>query len=195
MTAFSVTPESAQSTIAGDNPGRSVLVVDDEDTFRDRLVKALCERGFEARGVPSAEDALQAARTETPECAIVDLRMPLLSGLHVVRALHDMDPTTRIVVLTGYGSIATALDAVRSGAVHYLTKPADIDEIIAAFDHDGAPADTPPPTAIPSLDRVEWEHIDRVLLGCGGNITQAAALLGLHRRSLQRKLMKRPSQC
>lgn len=194
MTAFSVTPESAQSTIAGDNPGRSVLVVDDEDTFRDRLVKALCERGFEARGVPSAEDALQAARTETPECAIVDLRMPLLSGLHVVRALHDMDPTTRIVVLTGYGSIATALDAVRSGAVHYLTKPADIDEIIAAFDHDGAPADTPPPTAIPSLDRVEWEHIDRVLLGCGGNITQAAALLGLHRRSLQRKLMKRPNQ-
>jgi two-component system response regulator RegA len=194
MMAMSATPDSGQSGIEGNNHGRSVLVVDDEDTFRDRLVKALCERGFEATGAASTEDALRAAQAETPECAIVDLRMPRFSGLHVVRGLRQLDPTTRIVVLTGYGSIATALDAVRSGAVHYLTKPADIDEIIAAFDHDGTPADEPPPTAVPSLDRVEWEHIDRVLLGCGGNITQAAALLGLHRRSLQRKLMKRPSQ-
>jgi two-component system response regulator RegA len=194
MMATSATPDSRQSASMGDNHGRSVLVVDDEDTFRDRLVKALCARGFEATGAASAEAALCAAQADTPECAIVDLRMPRLSGLHVVRGLRQLDPTTRIVVLTGYGSIATALDAVRSGAVHYLTKPADIDEIIAAFDHEGTPADEPPPTTVPSLDRVEWEHIDRVLLGCGGNITQAAALLGLHRRSLQRKLMKRPSQ-
>lgn len=173
--------------------GRSVLVVDDEDVFRNRLVQALAERGFEAAGLASAEDAIRHAESETPECAIVDLRMPRLSGLHAVRKLHELDPTTRIVVLTGYGSIATALDAVRSGAVHYLTKPADIDDIIAAFDHDGSPADQPPPTAVPSLDRVEWEHIDRVLTSCGGNITQAATLLGLHRRSLQRKLAKRPS--
>ena len=194
MMATSATPDSRQSASMGDNHGRSVLVVDDEDTFRDRLVKALCARGFEATGAASAEAALCAAQADTPECAIVDLRVPRLSGLHVVRGLRQLDPTTRIVVLTGYGSIATALDEVRSGAVHYLTKPADIDEIIAAFDHEGTPADEPPPTTVPSLDRVEWEHIDRVLLGCGGNITQAAALLGLHRRSLQRKLMKRPSQ-
>jgi two-component system response regulator RegA len=180
---------------SGDNAvpsGRSVLVVDDDDLFRDRLVHALRERGFEALGAATAEAALEAAGRETPECAIVDLRMPRVSGLHVVRKLHELDPTTRIVVLTGFGSIATALDAVRSGAVHYLTKPADISEIIAAFDHDGSPSQEPPTATVPTLDRVEWEHIDRVLVSCGGNITQAAALLGLHRRSLQRKLAKYP---
>lgn len=171
---------------------RTVLVVDDDDTFRDRLMQALEERDFEVTGASSAESAIRRAEQETPEYAVVDLRMPRLSGLHVVRKLHVLDPTTRIVVLTGYGSIATALDAVRSGAIHYLTKPADMDEIVAAFDHDGSPADEPPPTTVPTLDRVEWEHIDRVLLSCSGNITQAAALLGLHRRSLQRKLSKRP---
>lgn len=172
---------------------RSVFVIDDEDTFRERLVRALKERGFEATGFAEGSDAIAHAQKETPECAVVDLRMPRMSGLQVVRKLHELDPTTRIVVLTGYGSIATALDAVRSGAVHYLTKPADIDEIIAAFDHDGLPDAVPPPATVPSLDRVEWEHIDRVLVACGGNITQAAALLGIHRRSLQRKLSKRPS--
>lgn len=172
--------------------GRSVLVVDDEDVFRNRLVLALRERGFDAKGVPTALEAIAAAELETPECALVDLRMPHLSGLHVVRKLHELDATTRIVVLTGYGSIATALDAVRSGAVHYLTKPADIDEIVSAFDHAGVPSEFPPVPTVPSLERVEWEHIDRILVGCEGNITRAAELLGLHRRSLQRKLSKRP---
>lgn len=172
---------------------RSVLVVDDEESFRERLARALAERGFDALGVASGEEAVRQAREESPECAVVDLRRPRRSGLLAVRKPHELDPTTRIVVLTGYGSIATALDAVRSGAVHYLTKPAGIDEIVAAFDHDGSPSSDPPPTSVPSLDRVEWEHIDRVLVSCRGNITQAAALLGLHRRSLQRKLGKRPS--
>ena len=181
------------SRVRVDNDGRSVLVVDDEDTFRERLVRALVQRGFDANGASSAEEAMRVAERDLPECAVVDLRMPGLSGLHVVRRLHALDPMTRVVVLTGYGSIATALDAVRSGAVHYLTKPADIDDIVRAFDHDGAPASDPPPTSVPTLDRVEWEHIDRVLLSCGGNVTQAASLLGLHRRSLQRKLLKRPS--
>ena len=172
--------------------GRSVLVVDDEDVFRNRLVLALRDRGFDAKGVPTALEAIASAELETPECALVDLRMPHLSGLHVVRKLHELDATTRIVVLTGYGSIATALDAVRSGAVHYLTKPADIDEIVSAFDHTGVPADFPPVPTVPSLERVEWEHIDRILVSCEGNITRAAELLGLDRRSLQRKLNKRP---
>jgi len=182
-----------RASVRIDDEGRTALVVDDEDVFRDRLVRALRERGFDARGVACAEDAIRVAEAETPECAIVDLRMPRLSGLYVVRRLFALDPMTRIVVLTGYGSIATALDAVRSGAVHYLTKPADIDDIVRAFAHDGSPEKEPPPTSVPTLDRVEWEHIDRVLVSCGGNITQAAALLGLHRRSLQRKLAKRPS--
>jgi two-component system response regulator RegA len=172
---------------------RTAFVIDDEDVFRDRLVRALAARGFHVTGFSDPEAALAQAERESPECAVVDLRMPRLSGLHVVRRLHALDPTTRVVVLTGYGSIATALDAVRSGAVHYLTKPAGLDEIIAAFDHDGAPADEPPEPGVPSLERVEWEHIERVLTQCGGNITQAATLLGLHRRSLQRKLSKRPN--
>jgi two-component system response regulator RegA len=172
---------------------RTVLVVDDEEAFRRRLVRAFEDRGFEAWGAADAEEATRIASGETPEFAVVDLRMPGPSGLFVVRKLHELDPTTRIVVLTGYGSIATALDAVRSGAVHYLTKPADIDEILHAFDQDSAPLDRPPPAEVPSLARVEWEHIDRVLTSCGGNITRAARLLGLHRRSLQRKLSKFPS--
>jgi two-component system response regulator RegA len=119
--------------------------------------------------------------------------------LEVVRELHRIDPSTRIVVLTGYGSIATALEAVRLGATHYLTKPADVDEIIAALDRDPRePADPSladgelPET--PSLARVEWEHIQRVLTDCDGNITKAAERLGIHRRSLQRKLAKFPTR-
>lgn len=171
---------------------RTVLVVDDDEVFRNRLCRALEERGFDAWGAQDANAALERARAETPEYAVVDLRMPGPSGLHLVRRLHELDATTRIVVLTGYGSIATALDAVRSGAVHYLTKPTSVEELLAAFEHDGQPASTPPEPTVPSLDRVEWEHIERVLTDCGGNITQTAKLLGLHRRSLQRKLSKYP---
>lgn len=117
--------------------------------------------------------------------------MPQASGLQLIRTLRAMDPTTRIVMLTGYGSIATALDAMRAGAVHYLTKPADADDVLAALDHDGAPAASPPAVRLPTLERVEWEHIDRVLLACDGNVTKAAEVLGIHRRSLQRKLARR----
>lgn len=180
----------SMSPLPGD--GRSVLVVEDEDAFRERLLLSLAQRGFDAVGAPDAAEAIRMAEADSPECALVDLRLGSHSGLEVVRRLRQIDAATRIVVLTGYGSIATALDALRSGAVHYLTKPASLDEIISAFDHDGSPAPAPPPATVPSLDRVEWEHIDRVLLAAGGNITQAAALLGLHRRSLQRKLAKRP---
>jgi two-component system, response regulator RegA len=174
----------------------SVLVVDDDATLRTRLVRAFESRGFEAHGAANAEIALEMAREESPELAVVDLRMPGASGLDVVRGLKAIDPATNVVVLTGYGSIATALDAVRLGATHYLTKPADVDDILTAF----ARAHTAPaePTAtidhgVPSLARMEWEHINRVLADCGGNITQAARLLGLHRRSLQRKLSKYPA--
>ena len=107
--------------------------------------------------------------------------------------LKAADPATRIVVLTGYGSIATAIEAVRRGATHYLTKPADADEILAAFDREQRePAKRQPPRQPMSLDRVEWEHINRVLVDCGGNMSEAARVLGLHRRSLQRKLAKYP---
>jgi len=187
---MTVTPLASDTN--ADIEGRTVLVVDDEERFRERLTRALEERGFIVTQAKDADEAIAHAEQESPECAVVDLRMPGKNGLHVVRALHALDPHTRTVVLTGYGSIATALDAVRSGAVHYLTKPAMVDDIIQAFDHDGSPDAEPPPATVPSLGRVEWEHIDRVLNSVDGNITQAAKLLGLHRRSLQRKLAKRP---
>lgn len=173
---------------------RTLLIVDDDTVLRTRLVRAFTERGYEAAGADCAEQALALARTDAPEYALVDLRLEQGSGLELLRELLAIEPAMHVVMLTGYGSIATALEAVRTGAVHYLTKPALIEEIIAALEGnvaphaaDGTHGDDP---AVPSLERVEWEHIQRVLHDCGGNITHAARLLGLHRRSLQRKLAK-----
>ena len=172
----------------------TLLVVDDDEAFRRRLVRAFEARGFDVRWAADAEGAIALATEESPELALVDLRMPGRSGLEVVRDLKTIDTSTNIVVLTGYGSIATALDAVRLGATHYLTKPADVDDILAAFARPGRAHDEPAMIEheVPSLARTEWEHISRVLADCGGNITQAARLLGIHRRSLQRKLAKFP---
>ncbi len=172
---------------------RSVLVVEDDDVFRSRLARAFADRGFEVREAADGETAVRLARDETPEYVVVDLRMPGISGLDVVRELKVLDPTTVVVVLTGYGSIATALEAVRLGAKHYLTKPADVDDVLAAFGATGQAGATPEAPHVPTLARVEWEHINRVLVDCGGNISRAAKLLGIHRRSLQRKLAKHPS--
>ena len=170
---------------------RSVLVVDDDDVFRTRLGRAFADRGFEVRTAQSANDALALARQDSPEFAVVDLRMPGASGIDVVRELNAIDPATVVVMLTGYGSIATAVEAIRAGAVHYLAKPVDIDDILAALTGKAAPSASGT-VEVPSLARVEWEHIQRVLSDCDGNISRAARLLGLHRRSLQRKLSKDP---
>ena len=178
----------------------TILVVDDDDVYRTRLMRALTERGFEVRGAGDADQAVASARQDSPEFAVVDLRMPGRSGLELVQELASIDPTTKTVVLTGYGSIATALEAVRLGAVHYLTKPADADEVLGAFSR--AKKEEPvareepvavAPRQVPSLARVEWEHINRILVDCDGNISEAARLLGIHRRSLQRKLAKHPT--
>jgi len=179
---------------AGAETPPSLLVVDDDPVLRGRLVVAFRDRGFEARGAGSYEEAVELAERESPEYALVDLRLPGRSGLEIVRALRGIDPETKIVVLTGYGSIATAMDAVRLGAVHYLSKPADADEILAAFHRGGADAvpASPPTHVAPSLARAEWEHINRVLSDCDGNVSEAARRLGIHRRSLQRKLQKYP---
>jgi two-component system, response regulator RegA len=174
---------------------RSVLVVEDHEPLRARLARAFRDRGWDVREARDGNEALSLAREETPECAVVDLRMPGPPGLDVVRGLTALDAATAVVVLTGYGSIATAVEALRLGAVQYLTKPADVDEIIAAFSG-GAQQDssaTGDQAAVPSLARVEWEHIQRVLADCGGNVSKAARLLGIHRRSLQRKLSKYPA--
>ena len=167
---------------------RTLLIVDDDAIFRERLVRAMRDRGYEVTGVGDSETAVSAARADSPELALVDLRLPGGSGLDVVRELKQLDSSTTIVVLTGYGSIATAVESMKLGASSYLTKPADADQIVAVF-HGVQPPET---TETPSLARVEWEHIHRVLADCSYNITQAARTLGLHRRSLQRKLGKAP---
>lgn len=175
-------------------PGSSVLVVDDDDVFRERLARALRSRGLEVRTAGDHATAMALARDDSPELAVVDLRMPGPSGLELVRDLLAHDSATRVVVLTGYGSIATAVDAMRLGAVHYLSKPADADEILKAFGRTSQDVDTSLPADFnaPSLARAEWEHINRVLSDCGGNISEAARRLSMHRRSLQRKLSKYP---
>lgn len=171
----------------------TLLVVEDDDVLRERLVRALSDRGFAARGAASVAQALELA-AEAPEYAVVDLRIGCESGLDVLRTLLERDPATRVVMLTGYGSIATAVEAMRLGAIHYLTKPADAEQIVAALQQ------TPETQALlgsrepPTLARVEWEHINHVLVSVSGNISEAARRLGLHRRSLQRKLAKYPPE-
>lgn len=171
-----------------------MLVVDDDDAYRTRLCRALRERGFEvedARGVAEATRRLQSFR---PQRAILDLRLGDGSGVELVSQLLELDPSIRCLVLTGYGSIASAVEAVRRGAVDYLTKPLDADEILLAFESRavGNADGSGPSVSVPSLHRVEWEHIQRVLTDCGGNISEAARQLGMHRRTLQRKLATRP---
>ena len=176
--------------------GLRVLVVDDDDVLRERMARALTRRGLRVERAAGATEAKKIALETLPDLALVDLRMPDGDGLEVLRALLALRPDMRVVILTGYGSIATAIDAVRAGAWHYLPKPADAGEVVAAFLRDpSAPMATEDePEETPSLARAEWEHVQRVLAECDGNISEAARRLGLHRRSLQRKLQKYPPQ-
>jgi len=172
------------------------LVVDDDDVFRNRLCRALSQRNWEVIDAASGEQALTIARERSPDLVIVDLKMPGIGGLELVPELRSLDSSMAIIVLTGYGSIPTAISAMKRGADHYMSKPADADQVLTAFENlRAAPAEEPGiPATVPSLARVEWEHMQRVISDCGGNISQAARLLGIHRRSLQRKLSKYPPQ-
>ncbi|MGL4462389.1 MAG: response regulator transcription factor [Planctomycetia bacterium] len=170
----------------------TLLIVDDNETLRERLAKAFTSRGYIVRIASNYDEAMAEARADSPELAVVDMRMPGRSGLELLRDLKENDASTKVVVLTGFGSIAAAVDAMRLGATNYVSKPADADDVIAAFARDDVPplTATPAEYQAPSLARAEWEHINRVLTDCGGNISEAARRLGIHRRSLQRKLQK-----
>ena len=172
----------------------SLLLVDDDAIFRERLAKALTARGYALTSAVDGDQALVAARSARFSGAIIDLKMPGITGLDLLRELKSIDSELPVVVLTGYGSIATAIEAVRMGARNYLTKPVNPDHLLAALSGAPSPPEgtAPPPPEVPTLDRVEWEHIQRVLTQCSGNISQTARLLGLDRRSLQRKLAKNP---
>jgi two-component system response regulator RegA len=172
----------------------TLLIVDDDQTFADVLREAFEARGFEVRVANDVDQGLRLAGEESPEYAVVDLRMPGASGLELVKRLKELDENTRVVMLTGYASVATAVEAIKLGAVHYLAKPADADQILEALHRDDgdARADIMPKPL--SVARLEWEHIQRVLTECKGNVSETARRLGMHRRTLQRKLSKRPAR-
>lgn len=172
-----------------------VLLVDDDRSFCAAVAGALRRRGFKVMVAHDRADALEEARAWAPSRAVVDLRIGDDNGLEVVADLVRAVPGIRIVVLTGFGSIATAVEAIKLGAVHYLTKPADIEDILAGFERTTGTPMPPPPAKPKPLEEVEWEHLQRVLTDCGGNVSEAARRLGMHRRSLQRKLARgRPTE-
>jgi len=170
-----------------------VLVIDDDETFNGVLTRALGRRGLDAAGATDGATALGLAQRHPPDRVVLDLSLGGQSGLALIDPLLAINPDCRIVVLTGYASIATAVDAIKLGAVQYLAKPVEVDTIIAAFDASVLPNADELSTVEPlSVDRLEWEHIQRVLHEHEGNISATARALKMHRRTLQRKLSKRP---
>jgi two-component system, response regulator RegA len=169
-----------------------LLLVDDDLPFCDVMRRALLRRGFRVTLAHGADEALACARAEPPAYAVIDLKMPGNSGLTLIPGLLALSARVRIVVLTGYASVATAVEAIKLGATYYLAKPVDADEVVAAFGRDGGDANTALVARPLSVERLEWEHIQRVLKEYDGNISATARILNMHRRTLQRKLAKRP---
>jgi two-component system response regulator RegA len=170
----------------------TLLLVDDDDVFSFELGSALARRGFAIRTARSVGEALVVASCSPPEYAVVDLKQPDGSGLKLVSKLLALDPHTRIVVLTGHGSIPSAVEAIKLGATYYLTKPATAEDLVAAFGRDDGNDDLPVSDKPMSVSRVEWEHIHHVLRENQGNVSATARALSMHRRTLQRKLAKHP---
>ncbi|WP_299842096.1 ActR/PrrA/RegA family redox response regulator transcription factor [uncultured Paracoccus sp.] len=168
----------------------SLLLVDDDENFVNRLARAMEKRGFRPISTRSVSEAMEAIRNAPPAYAVIDLRLEDGSGLDVVEALRESREDARIIVLTGYGAIATAVAAVKMGATDYLSKPADATEVTAALLSAGEVL-PPPPENPMSADRVRWEHIQRVYEQCDRNISETARRLHMHRRTLQRILAKR----
>ena len=170
---------------------RSLLLLDDDGALRSRLGRALEARGFQTIQVASVSEALAAVAESAPAFAVLDMRLEDGSGLAVVDALRESRPDARIIMLTGYGNIATAVAAVKAGAVDYLSKPADADDVVNALLAAEAGGQPPPPENPMSADRVRWEHIQRVYELCAHNVSETARRLNMHRRTLQRILSKR----
>jgi two-component system response regulator RegA len=169
-----------------------LLVVDDDPVYAQALARSLRRRGHEVEMASDGGSALQALGEAPFDAVILDLRLATESGLHLIAPLKQVRPELRILLLTGYASIATAVEAIKLGATHYLAKPASIEEILAALGKDAGDANTALPEAPLSVDRLEWEHIQKVLVEHDGNLSATARALKMHRRTLQRKLAKRP---
>ena len=194
-----VLTEAASNAVAKESApidlkAQSILLVDDSFVLRDRLAMAFQERGFRVSVAGNYDEALAVFRQDPTDLAVLDLRMPGKPGLALLPELKKIRPETKVLILSGFGSIATAIDALRLGATNFLPKPADADDILNAFARGGSEIEVPEveeEIPIPTLAQAEWEHIHRVLADCAGNISEAARRLGIHRRSLQRKLRKR----
>jgi len=182
-----IVSENRPLNLEGD---QSLLIVDDDGPFRLRLARAMERRGFDVTAAESIEEAIDAIEHRVPAFAVVDLRLEDGNGLDVVETIHNHRPDARVVMLTGYGNIATAVSAVKLGAIDYLAKPADADDVEKALR--ACPDQKPPPPENPmSADRVRWEHIQRVYELCNHNVSETARRLNMHRRTLQRILAKR----
>ena len=179
-----------EATVAG-LPDRTLLLLDDDATLRNRLGRALASRGFDVRIEESVADTLVTVAAHAPAFAVLDMRLGDGSGLSIVETLRQSRPDMRIVMLTGYGNIATAVAAVKAGAVDYLAKPADADEVVRALLTAGISDGPEPPDNPMSADRVRWEHIQKVYEMCSQNVSETARRLNMHRRTLQRILAKR----
>jgi two-component system, response regulator RegA len=178
------------NTIETSPEEKTLLILDDDRPFRERLARAMQSRGFEVLVAETVREGMQIAKDRSPAYAVIDLKLEDGNGLDVVETLHQTRPNTRVVVLTGFGNIATAVAAVKFGAIGYLPKPADADDIMAAL-LAAAGAKPNPPENPMSADRVRWEHIQRVYELCGHNVSETARRLNMHRRTLQRILAKR----
>ena len=170
------------------------LIVDDDSAFTRVLSRAMSRRGFNVQVARSAEQAELLLNDFCPDYATVDLKMDGNSGLMLIPSLHQANPDMRILMLTGYASIATAVEAIKLGATQYLSKPADADQILAALEKVEGDAEIDVQEQPMSVNRLEWEHIQKVLKEHDGNISATARALGMHRRTLQRKLAKRPAK-
>ncbi|MDM3871997.1 response regulator transcription factor [Porticoccus sp. W117] len=171
---------------------RKWLLVDDDATFSATLCRSLQRRDEQVAVANTAEDALALAAKEQPSHAVLDLKLAESSGLHLLQELKQLLPDCQVVILTGYSSVATAVEAIKLGALNYLCKPVTLADILSAFDGEDGDPDTAIADTPPSMDRLEWEHIQRVLAENHNNISASARQLGMHRRTLQRKLQKRP---
>jgi len=168
------------------------LLVDDDEVFCQVMQRALIRRGYSVDTYQSAQTAVNAARNRTYTKAIVDLKIAQESGLTLIKELKIVNPAMNIIMLTGYSSISTTVEAMKLGALNYFCKPVEVDDLLQAFANDKIIEEVAVPANPTSLDRLEWEHIQKTLQANEGNISASARILGMHRRTLQRKLQKRP---
>ncbi len=171
----------------------SLLLVDDDEVFCQVMQRALTRRGFQVETCFNIASAEQAAQQTHFNKALVDLKIAQESGLSLIRSLKTINPEIQIIMLTGYSSVSTAVEAIKLGALNYFCKPIDVDEVLKGFGEADLMEEEPTPISTPSLDRIEWEHIQKILQDHQGNISAAARTLGMHRRTLQRKLQKKPA--